>query len=336
MDFGAMTFEEALAATDGQQRTLLLGAGFSPPGFGYTSLLDKAGESDAEGAPPLLPEDDPLRGLFRGLDTQNFEEIIAMLDAARDRALVSHESARAEAYAAKAERLRRILIKVIAAVHPDSRGDPAHGFECVGAFLRRFSRLFTLNYDLFLYWSVIDGEGRWPDGFGRKRTPPPGLMGPYLQREDTKLFNLHGGIHLFAEETGEVLKARRSPGTNLTAVIAGLLDEGRLPLYVAEGDSVAKTRAIAASPYLRHCLAALKKTRGPIFTFGHSASESDAHVYETIFRSDATHLYVGYFDPDEAEGMIARLEGWRAAQGGTISITLYSTAHEKLWPDPLA
>jgi len=55
-------FQRAIEATDGDDRALLIGNGFSARYFNYQSLLEKSG----------LDEGTPLRNLFAALSTADF------------------------------------------------------------------------------------------------------------------------------------------------------------------------------------------------------------------------------------------------------------------------
>jgi len=68
----AISFQEAVEATKGEDRALLVGNGFSIDYFNYKTLLEEAGLEDGS----------PIKALFDGLDTVDFEAVIrAMEDA---------------------------------------------------------------------------------------------------------------------------------------------------------------------------------------------------------------------------------------------------------------
>jgi hypothetical protein len=65
-----IAFDEAIKASDGKDRALLLANGFSIQHFNYKTLLEKSG-LDTRG---------PLRTLFDTLDTVDFEVVIKALE----------------------------------------------------------------------------------------------------------------------------------------------------------------------------------------------------------------------------------------------------------------
>ncbi|MBU1325757.1 MAG: DUF4917 family protein [Alphaproteobacteria bacterium] len=189
-----MTFTEALAATEGRDRTLLIGNGFSAEYFDYATLLER---SDLE------PQT-PLRNLFDELGTVDFEAAITALEGA---ALVQRaygEAGRSEALLGDAQQLREALVHAVNATHPQHRNDLVFQYETAAAFISNFSRVFTLNYDLLLYWVNLE-RGRLFDGFGLgARTPDRRFQGPFKEGAHCDIFNLHGGLHLFAGDDGEI------------------------------------------------------------------------------------------------------------------------------------
>ncbi|MEY8838746.1 DUF4917 family protein, partial [Cribrihabitans sp. XS_ASV171] len=65
-----VSFQEAIDATKGEDRALLVGNGFSIDYFNYKTLLAEAG----------LDEGSPIKALFDGLDTVDFEAVIRALE----------------------------------------------------------------------------------------------------------------------------------------------------------------------------------------------------------------------------------------------------------------
>lgn len=112
------------------------------------------------------------------------------------------------------------------------------------------------------------------------------------------IFNLHGGLHLFQDAAGDVMKAVDS-GAGVIATITNMIAHyRRFPIYVAEGSSVQKMRRINSVGYLRHCYDQLRRNTAAMFVYGHSADDNDAHIYQAIFQAGTKHLYFGVYRPD--------------------------------------
>ncbi|NMT03591.1 DUF4917 family protein, partial [Vibrio parahaemolyticus] len=92
------------------------------------------------------------------------------------------------------EQLKDSLIEVIANTHPHRPGAIADdSFTLTRRFLTRFNNIFSLNYDLLLYWAV----NKWnlppfrPDRWcGMK----DGFNGDEWQQRTQNLHFLHGGL----------------------------------------------------------------------------------------------------------------------------------------------
>ncbi|ESY74086.1 hypothetical protein X743_09605 [Mesorhizobium sp. LNHC252B00] len=65
-------FDDAMKRTEGEDRALLLGNGFSAQYFSYRNLLDKSG----------LAAGTPVRDLFDALATVDFEAVVRALEGA--------------------------------------------------------------------------------------------------------------------------------------------------------------------------------------------------------------------------------------------------------------
>jgi hypothetical protein len=118
------------------------------------------------------------------------------------------------------------------------------------------------------------------------------MHGPFSENADCHVFNLHGGLHLFQDSLGDMMKAiHRGDGVIATITNAISVDR-RFPVYVAEGTSGQKCGKSIPSPI---CAIAttFRENDAPVFVYGHSADQNDAHVHRAIFMSGAEHLYFG-------------------------------------------
>lgn len=266
-----ISFKEAIEATEEKNRTLLLGNGFSIKFFSYDDLLIASG----------IEEGTSLRELFSILDTKDFEHVIRSLE---DAALVADaydDKDMASNFKSDANQLRKGLIHAINETHPEYNEIDDIIPSCE-AFISNFKKIFTLNYDLLLYWVRLNIP-QFHDGFG-KGIRNNGFIGPFTKGAYCEIYNLHGGLHLFKNNLNEIEK-RLASGDDLISRITETIEESRLPLYVAEGTSKKKLAKINSVPYLRHCLEELGNITGTLFIYGHSASENDKHIYKAIFES---------------------------------------------------
>jgi hypothetical protein len=159
-----ISFAEALERTAECKRYLLLGNGFSislfPKCFAYTSLFQEAKNQG------LLAKAPPLEDAFAALGTTDFELVMEVLKAAVKLAPVYGTDVSAAAMMAEhAELLKDILVEAIAGRHPSRPSEISEEqYENCRAFLANFigfdrgnrvGKIYSLNYDLLLYWSVL-------------------------------------------------------------------------------------------------------------------------------------------------------------------------------------
>lgn len=316
-----MSFEAALAATDGQKRALLLGNGFSSEYFSYADLLTKSG----------LEDGDPLLALFQALGTVDFERVVRALEDAAQVLAVYGESERATRFTDDAQRVREALVRAINVTHPAYKSELAFKLESGAAFINYFEMVFTLNYDLLLYWVNLESEAK-RDGFGLGTATSDGCFhGPFKPDAYCHVYNLHGGLHLF-DEGGAMMKALNG-GDGVIATITNTIRTGYFPVYVAEGKSAQKLRKINGNDYLRHSLQVLRENAFPLFIFGHSADDNDAHIYNAIFGSSCKALYFGIYKPNEENirAFDGKLEKYRRTLGSELAISFFDAETARVW-----
>lgn len=318
-----ISFAEAIAATEGADRTLLIGNGFSAEYFSYDTLLEKSGLD------PL----GPLRNLFNELATVDFEAAIKALEGGALVARAYGDKDLSINLLADAQKVREALVHAVNATHPAHRNELAVRYEAAAAFIAHFTSVFTLNYDLLLYWVNLE-QAHLNDGFGLGSPSPDGRFhGPFKEHAYCSIYNLHGGLHLFADGEGEIFKALDTGAGVIATLTREIGERERLPIYVAEASSAQKVRKINSIPYLRHCLWNLAENQAPVFIYGHSADDNDAHIYRTIFGSKAAHLYFGVFEPTE-DGLATldgRLAGYQKAARSKVPYSFFESQSAAVW-----
>lgn len=318
-----ISFQEAIEATEGEDKALLIGNGFSAQYFNYSNLLAEAN----------LEEGSPTKALFNRLDTVDFETVIrAMEDAAVvERAYGNAEHA--DQLEEDAQTVRQALVNAVNATHPAHREELEFQYESATAFLKHFGKVYSLNYDLLLYWVNLE-KRLLKDGFGLGKDVDEGrFKGPFLEHAYCHIFNLHGGLHLFQNEIGEVYKALNHGEGVIANITHEIAENGRLPLYVAEGTSKSKMRKINSVEYLRHCFRTLQETTATVFVFGHSADPNDAHIYHAIFGSKAKHVYFGIFQPneDKVRTSDAELAKYKKLGGDEVPYSFFDSVTAQVW-----
>lgn len=318
-----VSFQEAIDATKGEDRALLVGNGFSIDYFNYKTLLEEAGLEDGS----------PIKTLFDGLDTVDFEAVIRALEDAIvvERAYGNDDHARE--LETDAQVVREALVTAVNATHPAHRDELVFKYESATAFLKHFDSVFSLNYDLLLYWVSFEVPKLY-DGFALGKKHRDGrFQGPFQEAAYCQIFNLHGGLHLFQDKIGDVYKAL-DHGSGVRATITDEIGKhGNLPLYVAEGNWQAKLKKINSVEYLRHCYRRLKETTANVFVFGHSADQNDSHIYHAIFGSKAEHVWFGIYKPDadKLREFDAKLTAFHAIGGRKVSYSFFDAETAHVW-----
>lgn len=331
-----ISFEKALEASAGSnQRHLLLGNGFSiacrPDIFIYGKLFERANFDDIPRA----------RKAFDALNTTDFERVIkALRDFASLAPLYGGQSADATA---DAHALREVLVRTVANSHPARPSDikPKEYAAC-RRFLANFNRIFTLNYDLLLYWALmqdeIEPEVACDDGF---RKPEDNYEAPYVTWEPDNTYNqnvyyLHGALHLF--DAGFELQKYTWVNTGMALIdqIRSALEDNRFPVFVAEGTSGEKFTRIRHSDFLAKAYRSFLPIGGALFVYGHSLAENDDHILKCIARGKTTHLFVSlYGDPASAtnKGIIRKATALAKERHPKrpLEVAFYDAASTPVW-----
>lgn len=341
MTADVMTFDEALAAEAERdnQPHVLLGNGFSiscrPSAFNYTALLEEATFSGAQG---------DLLEVFRLLGTTDFEKVIELLrlaGALADR--YGPGTGIGEQLRHDAEIVREALAQTLAARHPNLPFDiSADEYQAARQFLSNFRKIYTLNYDMLLYWAVmqeLDPPVPTDDGFRNGDGDADYVVWePYLDFKNQRLLFLHGALHLY-DSGSEISKITWSrTGVPLVDQIRDALAAGRYPLIVTEGSSAEKEAKILHNAYLNHAIRSFAKIHNSLFIYGHSLADNDAHILRRIEEGILERLYVSvYGNPSSAANasMMARAEAMIANRslmhGRPLAVRFFDAESARVW-----
>lgn len=309
-----LSYSDVLAETD-ESRHLLLGNGFSiscrPNVFTYGKLFDRADFANLTRA----------RQAFDVLGTKNFEAVIRALRSFASLASVyapGDPDAKARA-AEDADALREVLVGAVANSHPDRPHDiESDEYLKCREFIRGYRSINTLNYDLLLYWALMqdelgDNEIPCDDGFRKPAEDPEAdyvSWDPDNSKRQTVRY-LHGALHLF--DTGKEMKKFTWINTQVPLIeqIRAALKQEFYPVFVSEGTSDEKVERIRHNDYLCKMYRSFTEIQGALVVFGHSLDASDDHIFtDRIGRHGKTsQMYVSlHGDPDSAanKGIIRR------------------------------
>jgi hypothetical protein len=303
-----MSFQDALQRSpDRTKRHILLGNGFSRAWrddiFCYDALFEQANFS------ALSPA---ARDAFNALNTTDFETVIRALRQASRLATVyvADRPDLVQSLLGDADGLREVLASTIAANHPDRPAavEP-YRYEACRGFLSNFKDIYTLNYDLLLYWALMQEElephVEFDDGFRK----PEDDAAEYVTWDTDRSYGqnlhyLHGALHIF--DAGVELQKFTwcNTGTALIDQIRAALDQNRFPLFVAEGTAISKMERIEHSAYLCRAKRSFAGIGGDLFVFGFSFSESDDHILRLLRKNKISRAFVSLHGTPNSESNV--------------------------------
>lgn len=283
------SFDEVLNETEYGDRHLLLGNGFSQSWnrhiFSYQNLLDKADFGHRSRA---------IKGIFEKLDTYDFETVMqTMLSSVYVAQSFNEYPVFVKGIQRDAECLKNTLITTITKNHPQLPSEiDENQYIAARMFLSKFSNIFTVNYDLLLYWvrnkpHLAPEYFQTDDGFRHQM---------WCGREtEQNVFFMHGGLHLY-DESGVIKKhVYNHIGESIIDQVRRNLESDKFPVFVAEPNYDRKLDRILHNPYLNHCFESLGNIHDSLVIFGHSMDETDTHIFEKANESGISNVYVSIF-----------------------------------------
>ncbi|VEB33719.1 DUF4917 family protein [Legionella cherrii] len=276
--------------------SLILGNGASiafSDMFAYTKLYEVANDNKY-----INPK---LRNLFGKFGTQNFEIVLYKLWQAKEvlNLLQGNTNIVDENYSL----CRSALIKTVRAAHIQYDRDDEVFIEKLqnaSNFLKSFNIVYSLNYDLILYWVIAIGnrEGTiFKDCFWEKLTDTnfnlfnsdwSFLKKPTAGQEKAILiFYPHGNLTLARvkqKHLNEIdLKIVSDNEMHLKAIIKTWKNKNLEPVFVSEGAYNEKKNRIYESHYLRTVYEkGFEEIGQKLVFYGWSLSSEDYHILERI------------------------------------------------------
>lgn len=320
-----LSFEDAYCDAQSKRKkiSVLLGNGFSmaynPDRFSFTNLLQVA---RTEG---IIDVDSKLSKLFDSLKTSDFEFVIKNLEAA----LLVNKKYFPEVDLSNLQNdikaLKKHLVNTITNNHPENVGEIMNVESSICAkFLKKFEKIYTLNYDLLLYWVVLkEGlENIFSDGFG----------GGYIKDEfgedyeedfvkfkeyTSNILFLHGALHLFDNKVDTIKLTYSRTRKSLKEQIYRRLLKGIYPVFISEGTSDAKKEKIRHNYYLNHCFKSLRNQTGSLFVYGTNLKSNDEHILNQILTGKFDNLYIGVYSENSLDHAKMIKECFESKKGRT-------------------
>jgi hypothetical protein len=328
-------FDDALKRAN-KQPYLLLGNGFSiscrSDIFHYASLYKRANFSKVPSA----------AGLFKAAGTQDFETVIRNLSFAAKiiREYLPEPKKIVGEMLWDASELKDILVHAIASNHPDiPHAITDDEYRSCRQFLANFGHLYSLNYDLLLYWALMHNDVdklkiAKNDGFTESEIEEDAEYVAWGDYQRATIYYLHGALHLF--DSGAELQKYTWVRTSIPLIdqIRSALEKDFFPLFVAEGTSSAKLDKISHSAYLHKAYRSFSSIAAPLFIFGHSLADNDDHILRKIGTGRVTLFVSIYGDPstDANRAIISKAQNLGAARKtNKLDVCFYDAASARVW-----
>ncbi|WP_299267911.1 DUF4917 family protein [uncultured Psychrosphaera sp.] len=318
-------FAQVLEEIEDKEVSLLLGNGFSQAWdyniFNYKNLLASANFGS---------RDQAIKSIFHKLGTYDFETVMqTMISSIYVSQSFNEYPAFVEGIQLDAEKLKSTLVTTIADTHPSVPNNITNEqYELARNFLNSFNNIFTLNYDLLMYWARNMNELE-PDNF----TTDDGFRGNRTwtgEETDQNVFFLHGGLHLYDE--GGVIKKHTYTeyGETIIDQVKANLDKNNFPIFVAEPNHHKKLDKILHNPYLNYCYTQLGKISDSLVIYGHSMDETDTHIFDKVDRSGIRDVYVSiYGDANSWENR--RTKANALSSFSTCTVHFYQAESTHIW-----
>lgn len=313
---------------------LLFGNGFSMAYdhniFNYKSLYEKS-------KPVLTPE---LISIFKTFDSCDFESVIKDLTTSlKVIKLYDPTNKYISTIEENITLLKTQLITVLSDTHPDDPSviDSQRKTNC-SKFLDNFCALYTLNYDLLLYWINMSRLENNPklklsDGFHNNVDNEDQVIWDVTNDHSQNVFYMHGALHIY--NTGiEYEKITWSKtGMSLKTQITEKINQEIFPLIVTEGTSKEKLAKIHSSGYLIRALKSLHYIKGALFIYGHSLAENDDHIFNKLSKK-LEYIFISiYGDPNSNDNKNIKLRAESIKERFDISteIIFYQAESANVW-----
>jgi hypothetical protein len=333
-----LTFEEVINQT--KKPHLLLGNGFSvaydAKRFSFTTLLASAVASG------VIAKDGYVYGVFQKLATADFEGVMrALKDAEKILEVYAGDEEIRKQMQVDSENLKGYLITIITNNHPSKSTDLLDDEKAAcSKFLARFDKIYTLNYDLLLYWASLYEPDAAFDGFGNTQNSKDEGYVVYKNSGSFRVHYLHGALHYFDADSEIIKKTYVNTDIPLVEQTRTSLDEGKYPIFVSEGTSEQKMTKIIHNAYLNNCYRSLKNlggtgkaATGDLVIFGASLKSNDEHILGAILQSNIKNIYCGVSTIKGADNIRTAIESYNdsATDEKKKNLYLYDYKTVNVW-----
>ena len=304
--------------------------------YKYSSLYDKA-----------FNNNENVNKIFKEYDTKDFELILDRLYQAGKINTILEINDSDNEIKNNYNLIKNSLIKVIRENHINY-SDVYNYLDNIIIFLKNFNKVFSLNYDLIIYWSILKGNDEekygnyFKDCFVSSYFDDDWIrfQEPYGADGSTLIFYPHGNLILARDENDSEIKINKESSYKLLEQIFTKWDKSNYrPLFVSEGNSEQKLQAIKRSSYLNIVYYnILNNIESNLCIYGWSLADNDNHLIEKIFKDNfisnvAISIYKGDRDSrdlkNEMRNIKTKIKNYTRNTG--INIYFYNSQSDDCW-----
>ncbi|EPS0664204.1 DUF4917 family protein [Vibrio parahaemolyticus] len=200
-------------------------------------------------------------------------------------------------------------------------------------FLQSFDEIYSLNYDLLLYWlRCFEYPYIGRDSF---TSIEPDEDHIFSIDDKANVYFPHGALFIYRRGCS-ASKIRSFKEAPILSVVSENIRNGRLPMCVSEGTGEQKKAVINNNEYLSFCYNRLATLSGELFTFGCSFLDGkDDHIIEAILRSNVTRVVVGDYNANEDSALRLhhQFSSVRSKKrlSRLVKVEIADTSKAKLW-----
>ena len=337
-----LTYDEVLQQID-QKRHLLLGNGFSMAydrnRFSFTSLLQSAIDKQ------IIKENSEIHQIFQDNNTSDFEQVVKTLEnTSKVIEIYTQDEKLCKQLLEDSKKLKQFLVDIVTNNHPEKITEISDDkFNSTINFIKDYDNIYSLNYDLLLYWSmeklrekienkqIQDGIKGFTDGFCNSDDGNYVVFNNNSHR-NTCLY-LHGALHIFDSGNEIIKKTYSRTGIPLKEQIGEELNNNRYPVFVSEGTSEQKKTKILHNAYLNHCYKSLCAIGGDLVIFGTTLKSNDEHIQDAILKSKIKNIYFGVSDLDKGKQELSDFIEKNKKLDNQKQISFYDYKSVKIWTE---
>lgn len=298
---------------------------FDSERFSFTSLLDSAVKNK------IIQKDSKVYNVFKTLQTSDFESVMRALEETKKIIQVYEwDKELQELLKNDAENLKKYLVKIITNNHPNKTTEISEKQKLSCAtFLDNFETIYTLNYDLLLYWSILQNREttkKFPDWFWEDDFSIDEDYVIYKNNSSfpSKVNYLHWWLHIFDAWNEIIKKTYSKTDICLMTQIEKNLDKWIYPIFVSEWDSKQKMTKILHNAYLNHCYRSLKKVNWELVILWTMLKSNDDHILDAIMWSTVSRIYIWVSNIEKVEHIRQRIVEFNSKQEDPKK-------HKQLW-----